>query len=245
MKKAYLPTLFVAISCFLFINYLSVAAAGPVPDSAGSSSVAGAVKFTGVAPKPARIDMSFDPNCAKAHTTPATTQDIVVGGGGALENVIVYVSDGLAGQTFAPPTEPVVLEQKGCVYQPRVIALQANQKLDVKNDDATSHNIHPMPVNNREWNKTQPPGVPIEESFAREEIAIPVKCNIHPWMRGYVAVFKHPFFAVTDKNGNFDLKNLPPGSYTITAWHEKLGTRSQKITVSAGQPGKVDFTFKQ
>jgi len=215
----------------------------PLPDSAGS--VAGTVKFAGVAPKGTRIDMSFDPNCVKAHATPATTQEIVVGAGGGLQNVIVYVSDGLNGKTFDPPPQPAVLEQKGCVYQPRVIALQANQKLDVKNDDATSHNIHPMPVNNREWNKTQPPGVPIEESFAREEVAIPVKCNIHPWMRGYIAVFKHPYFAVTDKDGNFDLKNLPAGTYTITAWHEKLGTQTQKITVGTGETPKLNFVFKQ
>jgi hypothetical protein len=126
-----------------------------------------------------------------------------------------------------------------------VIALQANQKLDVVNADTTTHNIHPIPVNNREWNKTQPPGLPIEESFAREEIAIPVKCNVHPWMRGYIAVFKHPYFAVTDKDGRFDLKDLPPGSYTIKAWQEKLGTQSQKVTVTAGQTGKLDFVFKQ
>jgi plastocyanin len=170
---------------------------------------------------------------------------VVVGAGGGLENAVVYVSDGLNGKTFDPPSQPAVLEQKGCIYQPRVLALQANQKLDVKNDDSTSHNIHPMPANNREWNKTQPPGVPIEETFAREEIAIPVKCNIHPWMRGYMAVFKHPFFSVTDKDGGFELKNLPAGTYTLTAWHEKLGTQVQKVTVGTGETPKVNFVFKQ
>ena len=230
--------LFVAVLSLTTIPALFLRAA----ESTGS--VTGTVKFTGVALKGTRIDMSFDPNCAKAHPTPATTQEVVVGPGGGLEFAVVYVSDGLNGRTFDPPTQPVVLEQKGCVYQPRVIAVQANQKLDVKNDDSTSHNIHPMPVNNREWNKTQPPNVPIEESFAREEVAIPVKCNIHPWMRGYIAVFKHPFFAVTDKDGNFDLKNLPAGTYTITAWHEKLGTQIQKITVGAGENPKVNFAFK-
>ncbi|HXY02525.1 MAG TPA: carboxypeptidase regulatory-like domain-containing protein, partial [Terriglobales bacterium] len=121
----------------------------------------------------------------------------------------------------------------------------ANEKLDVVNADKTTHNIHPMPENNREWNKTQPPGVPIEESFAREEIAIPVKCNIHPWMHGYIAVFKHPFFAVTDKDGRFQIKNLPPGNYTIKAWQEKLGTQIQKTSIQTGQIANVDFTFKQ
>jgi plastocyanin len=202
------------------------------------------VKFEGTAPKPSRIDMSADPNCAKAHPTPATTEDIVVGAGG-LANVIIYVSDGLGGRTFETPQQPAVFEQRGCQYKPHVLALQTNQKLDVVNNDDTTHNIHPTPNNNREWNRSQPHGVPIEETFPREEIAILVKCNVHPWMRGYIAVFKHPYFAVTDKNGSFDLKDLPPGTYTITAWQEKLGTLSQKITVGAGESKTLDFAFKQ
>jgi len=211
----------------------------------GSGSVTGQVKFQGTAPKATRIDMSADPNCLKAHPTPATTEDVVVGADGSLENVIVYVAEGMPNQTFQPSAQLVVLEQKGCQYQPHVLALEANEKLDVVNADKTTHNIHPMPENNREWNKTQPPGVPIEESFAREEIAIPVKCNIHPWMHGYIAVFKHPFFAVTDKDGRFQIKNLPPGNYTIKAWQEKLGTQIQKTSIQTGQIANVDFTFKQ
>jgi len=209
------------------------------------SSVAGTVKFQGTPPKGTRMEMSADPNCAKAHPGPVITQDIEVNGAGGLEDVVVYVTDGLGDKAFPPPSQPVVLEQKGCAYRPHVVALQANQKLEVVNADTTTHNIHPMPVNNREWNKIQPPGMPVEESFAREEIAIPVKCNVHPWMKGYVAVFKHPYFAVTDKDGNFTLKDLPPGKYTIKAWHEKLGTQSQTVTVAAGQSGKVEFIFKQ
>jgi hypothetical protein len=137
-----------------------------------------------------------------------------------------------------------VLEQKGCQYKPHVLALQANQKLDVVNSDETTHNIHPSPNNNREWNMTQPHGMPLEKTFAREEIAISVKCNVHPWMKGYIAVFKHPYFAVTDKNGNFELKEVPPGTYTITAWQEKLGTQTQKVTVGATE-ATIDFAFKQ
>jgi plastocyanin len=219
--------------------------AGVASPADASVSLTGVVKFEGTAPKPSRIDMSSDPNCAKAHPTPAVTEDIVVGANGGLANVIIYVSDGLAGRTFQPPEQPAVFEQKGCQYKPHVLALQANQKLDVVNNDETTHNIHPSPNNNREWNMTQPHGVPLERTFAREEIAIPVKCNVHPWMRGYIAVFKHPYFVVTDNKGSFDLKDLPPGSYTITAWQEKLGTLNQKITVGAGETKTLDFAFKQ
>jgi plastocyanin len=210
-----------------------------------SVSVTGIVKFEGTAPKPTRIDMSADPNCLKAHPSPGTTEDIVTGANGGLENAVVYISGGLEGRSFQPPAEPAVLEQKGCTYKPHVIALQANQKINVVNSDPTTHNIHPTPNNNREWNTTQPPGVPIEQTFAREEIAIPVKCNIHPWMRGYIAVFKHPYFAVTGKDGSFELKDLPVGNYTITVWHGKLGMQSQKITVGGGQSQKLEFVFKQ
>jgi len=112
------------------------------------------------------------------------------------------------------------------------------------NSDNTTHNIHPLPTNNREWNKAEPAGSTMEESFPREEIAIPVKCNVHPWMKSYVAVFKHPYFAVTGKDGSFQLPNLPPGDYTVEAWHEKLGTMTQKITITAGQTKSLDFTFK-
>jgi len=210
-----------------------------------SSSVKGTVKFEGVAPKPSRIDMSQDPACAKLRSTPATTEDVMVGGSGGLANVVIYVSDGLTSHNFQPPAQPAVLEQKGCQYTPHVLALQATQKLNVVNSDETTHNIHPTPNTNREWNMTQPHGMPLEQSFAREEVAIPVKCNIHPWMKGYIAVFKHPYFAVTDKNGSFELKDLPPGTYTITAWQEKLGPQSQKVTISAGEAKTLDFAFKQ
>jgi plastocyanin len=242
-KSKYILSVIAAALVLSLASYVPVGAAGPA-DAAGSASLKGTAKFEGSALKPARIDMSSDPNCAKAHTTPATTEDIVIGANGGLENVVVYVSDGLGDKTFEPPQQPAVIEQKGCQYKPHVLALQTNQKLDVVNSDATTHNIHPMPNNNREWNKTQPHGMPVEETFSREEIAIPVKCNVHPWMRGYIAVFKHPYFIVTDKDGNFDLKDLPPGTYTIKAWQEKLGTQSQKITIGAGESKTVDFVFK-
>ena len=168
----------------------------------------------------------------------------VVTSGASLGNVIVFVSEGLTGRNFEVPQQPVVLEQRDCMYRPHVLALQANQKLEIVNHDNTTHNIHPTPANNREWNKAQPPGVKVEDSFSREEIAIPVKCNVHPWMRGYIAVFKHPYFAVTTTDGGFRLPDLPPGEYTIEAWHEKLGTVSKKITIVPGQSQTLEFVFR-
>jgi len=233
----------IVITAALALSLAAYVPAGAA-DAAAPGSLKGIAKFEGATLKPARIDMSSDPNCAKSHSTPATTEDLVIDANGGLANVIVYVSDGLGDRTFEPPQQPAVIEQKGCQYKPHVIALQTNQKLDVVNDDPTTHNIHPMPNNNREWNKSQPHGLAIEEAFPREEIAIPVKCNLHPWMRGYIAVFKHPYFVVTDKDGSFDLKGLPAGTYTIKAWHEKLGTQTQKITVGTSETKVVDFVFK-
>jgi hypothetical protein len=130
------------------------------------------------------------------------------------------------------------------VYKPHVVAVRANQELEVINNDNITHNLHPVPLNNRESNKAQAPGTRVNMTFAREEIAIPMKCNVHPWMRSYIAVFKHPYFAVTGKGGTFELSNLPPGNYTIQAWHEKLGTSTQKISVGPGETKELAFVFK-
>jgi plastocyanin len=188
--------------------------------------------------------MRSDPACAAEHPQPIRSEDLVPGQSGTLENVIVFISQGAQDHPFDVPPTPAVMEQKGCMYEPHVLAMRAGQTLRVVNADKTTHNIHPMPANNREWNKAQLPGQPVEEKFAREEVSIPVKCNIHPWMHSYIAVFKHPYFAVTGKDGSFELRNLPPGEYTIEAWHEKLGVLTQHLKVAQGENKKVDFTFK-
>jgi plastocyanin len=178
------------------------------------------------------------------HPAPVMSEEVVTGTNQALKNVIVYISDGLGNRTFDPPTEPVVFEQRGCAYNPHILGMRARQTLKVTNSDPTTHNIHPAPQNNREWNMSQPPGSsPIEETFAREEI-IPVKCNIHPWMKGYIAVFKHPYFAITGKDGSFALKNIPPGDYTIQAWHEKYGVLTQKVNLAPNRSQEAQFIFK-
>jgi plastocyanin len=220
-------------------------AAAKVVDPTTAGSVTGSVTLDGK-PVPAKpINMSAEPYCQKAHPTPVVPPEVVVDDKGDLANVVVYVKDGLSDYTFNTPKEPVVLNQQGCMYDPHIIALMTGQTFEVKNDDQTTHNIHPMPKDNREWNKSQPPGAtPIDESFGRAEVAIPVKCNVHPWMKSYIFVFKNPYYAVTSKDGKFELKDLPPGTYTIEAWHEKYGTSDQTVTIGAKESKPLNFTFK-
>ena len=243
MKSRTLIPLFLLVLICAW-NQPVILAGSPTTGSASTATVSGVVKFEGKVPAAAPISMAADPTCAKQHSAPVFNQDVVTDGKGGLQNAIVFVADGLGDRTFDQPTQPVVIDQKGCLYQPHVVAMQANQPLELVNQDPTSHNIHPMPANNREWNKAELPGAKAEETFSREEIAIPLKCNIHPWMRGYIAVFKHPFFAVTKSDGSFDLRGLPPGTYVIKAWQEKLGTSTQTITVGANENKAVDFVFK-
>jgi plastocyanin len=216
----------------------------PTISGTDAATVKGSVKLEGAVPTPTRINMSSDVICARQHNTAVLSEDVVADKNGALQNVVVFVADGLGDRTFDVPAEAAVIQQKGCVYQPHVLALRANQKLQVINNDACSHNIHFVPTNNRESNKSQPPGSTVETTFAREEVGIPFKCNVHSWMKSYLAVFKHPYFAVTGKDGSFDLGNLPPGTYTISAWQEKFGTVSQKITVGSSETKTLQFVFK-
>jgi hypothetical protein len=207
-----------------------------------SGTVSGRVSFAGTPATPHTIDMSMEPSCAKQYAKPVTAESVVTGPDNALENVVIYVSAGAPDEP--PPAQPVVLSQKGCRYAPHILALQVNQDFQVVNDDETSHNIHLMSSNNREWNKSQPPGAPpIEDKIARAEF-IPVKCSFHPWMKGTLAVMKNSHYAITGDDGEFNLPNLPPGTYTITAWHESYGDQSQEVTVTGSEAKTVNFVFK-
>jgi plastocyanin len=213
-------------------------------DKSGEATISGTVIVAGSQAVAARINMAADPACLKMHSAPVMNEEVVIGANGALKNVIVYISDGLGSRSFDPPKEPAVFEQKGCAYSPRILGVRATQTFQLINSDPTSHNVRPVPQNNREWNIFQPPGSsPIEETFAREEI-IPVRCNVHPWMKGYIAVFKHPYFTVTDKNGGFELKDVPAGEYTIQAWHERYGVLTQKVTFEPNESKALEFVFR-
>jgi hypothetical protein len=213
-------------------------------DAATAGSISGTVQLEGTAPKMKIINMAAEPACAKQHSTPAMTQEVLTGKDGALENVVVYLKGDFSQFKFDTPQIPVTITQKGCMYDPHVLALETDQSLQVVNADPVTHNIHPVPKDNREWNESQPPGAaPIDRNFAHEEIAIPVKCNIHPWMKAYIAVFGDPYFEVTGKDGSFDLKNVPPGTYTLVAWHELYGTREQSVTIGPKESKAVHISF--
>jgi plastocyanin len=206
------------------------------------ATVSGKVTYEGTPTTMKPIDMSKEPSCAKMYTTPPLAEAVVTGSGNSLENVVVYVSAGAPDD--AAPSIAAVFTQKGCRYIPHVLAFQVNQELKIQNADQTSHNIHPMPKLNPEWNKSQPPGTPpISEKYDKAEI-FAVKCNVHPWMHGTFAVLKNAYFAVTREGGTFALANLPPGKYTITAYHESYGYQSQEVIISGSETKTVNFVFK-
>ena len=225
----------------------ATAEAPPTPiDASTVGEITGKISFQGEKPKPKAIMMDQDPVCVKAHASkPATIEDGEVNANGTLPNAFVYVKAGAEKYTFATPTEPAVLDQKGCMYIPHVLGVLVGQDVHIVSSDPTTHNIHPMPKDNREWNESQTPGAaPIDKIFAREEIMIPVKCNQHNWMRAYIGVMKNPFFAVSGSDGTFTIKGLPPGDYTIGAWTATFGEQEQKVTVGPKEKKTVDFAFK-
>lgn len=230
----------------------------PTTGSAGKTysgptgTVTGVVAFTGTPPAPKKIDTSADPVCGQRNPN-LTTEDTVVKDG-KLANVFVYIKDGTATDgtkigdyTWAAPTTAATLDQNGCHYRPHILGVQTNQKITITNSDPTQHNIHWTPKVNPEWNQSQPNGAPpIEKTFNRAEVLVPVKCNQHPWMKAYIGVMKSPFFAVSAEDGTFTIKGVPPGTYTVVAWKEGGQTGTEKtmsVTVPANGSAKADFSF--
>jgi plastocyanin len=170
-------------------------------------------------------------------------QTIVVKDGG-LAHAFVYLKSGVTG-SYPPPTTPVLLDQQGCTYHPHIIGVQVGQDITIRNSDDTLHNIHPRPTVNTEFNIGQArKGMEATRKFDKEEVMIPVGCDVHPWMRSYISVVNHPFFAVTNEDGTYEIKNVPPGEYEVEVYHEKLKTQTGKASVKAGEPTKVDLAYQ-
>jgi plastocyanin len=212
------------------------------PSTAGD--VKGTVTLTGAAPKNEPIRMNADPVCVKEAKGPQSQETFMVSGDGKLANVFVYVKDGLGKHVYDPPSGNVTLDQKGCRYTPHVFGVRVGQPIEIVNSDPTLHNIHATPKSNPEFNNGQPiQGMKMTTTFKAREVMVPFKCDVHGWMNAYVGVLDHPFFAVTKEDGSFELKGLPPGTYTIEAWHEKLGATTQSVTLGAKESKDVNFTL--
>ena len=211
----------------------------------GDASVKGTVKFEGTAPAREKINMEADAVCAKLHAEALTKEDLIVGKDGGVKNVFVYVKKGIDGK-YDAPKDAFVLDQKGCQYIPHVFGVVAGQKITVKNSDATTHNVHSFGKKNKAINQAQPAGSKeIEVDWKTSEMSMAIKCDMHPWMSSICHIVKHPFFAITDENGKFEIKNLPAGDYTIEALAEGMPAQTVEVKVAAKEARDANFTFKK
>jgi len=214
----------------------------PVKSTTGSGAVTGKVTYTGTAAKAEPIDMSKEPACVKLRAKPLLTEKVVTGPSNTLGNVVVYISSG-ADDAPAQEMNEVHFDQQDCRYSTHVLAVRVGQNIRFSNNDPFSHNIHPLAKVNREWNRIQPAQTPAFSYAYDKEEFIPVKCNIHAWMQGYLAVLKTSHFAVTSEDGTFTLPELPPGKYTLTAWHEVYDTQSREFTITGSETQTINFLF--
>lgn len=219
--------------------------AEPAVDPAVAATVSGTITFTGTAPEATPIDMSEEPVCAEKHDEPPVSQPVRVSDGN-LAGVFVFVSEGLGDQRFPVASEAALLDQVGCRYQPHVLGVQAGQDLTIRNSDAVLHNINTESTENRPFNISQPQeGMESTRTFNTAEVMIPVGCDVHGWMSAYIGVVDHPYHAVTADDGSFTIEGLPPGEYTIEAWHETLGAQTMDVAVGEAETGTADFTYDE
>ena len=213
--------------------------------AAAGGTITGKIKFTGTAPRNPAIDMSEEAACKAKYTTTPTEENVVAGAANALSNVFVYVKTGVsAGQTFTAPTTPVTLDQNGCRYHPHVFGIMVGQGLEIVNSDPVLHNIKAIAKNNRPFNVSQPgAGMKTTRTFSAPEVMVNLECNVHGWMHAYLGVRPDPFYAVSGTDGNFSITGLPPGTYTIEAWHEKFGTQTATVTIAGTESKTANFTF--
>lgn len=213
------------------------------PVAMGTGVISGKVTLSGKSPAAAKISMDADPVCKSQHSASIADDSVVTDGKGNLKNVLVYVKDG-AGK-YPAPAEAVVLDQKGCMYNPHVFGIQVGQALSIQNSDGTLHNVHSMAAVNDGFNVGQPnQGMKTEKKFTKAEMPVKFKCDVHSWMHCFVGVFTHPFYNVTADGGAFKISGLPAGSYTLVAWQEKYGESApQKVDVKDGESKSVNFTF--
>jgi plastocyanin len=213
-------------------------------DPATAGAISGRVVFEGKPPEMASIDMGSNPNCEKQHPVAQKAQTVVVNANGTLRNVFVWIKAGLPKARWTPPTDAARLDQTGCVYGPHVLGIMQGQQLEILNNDPVNHNVHAESSINPAWNESQPPRAEHKfKQFNAAEVMFPMTCSVHPWMRSWVAVSPHPFFAVTGDDGTFTLKGVPPGSYTIEAVHEKYGKKEGTLTLAPNGAAVIDFTY--
>lgn len=232
--------LLVAVTAFAAVG-LYITLDAELAEAGGE--IKGKISFDGTPPARRTLKMAADPKCEEANPDGRTGEVFVVNDG-ALQNVFVYVKEGVSG-THTAPAEPVKMDQNGCMYTPHVVGAMVGQTIEILNSDNTLHNVHSLPENSKQFNSAMPmKGMKIKKKFTAPEVMVRIKCDVHPWMSAYVGVLDHPFFSTSGPDGTYTIAGLPAGEYTIEAWHEKMGTQTQKVTVSDGGAATADFSFK-
>jgi len=213
-------------------------------ETGGRGALKGSIRFEGSAPSANALVMGADPVCVSSHSEPLFSEDLIVNENGTLRNVFVYVKQGLENRTFEAVSEDVLLDQKGCRYEPHVSGIRVNQPLQILNSDNTLHNVHALPTQSKEFNIGMPiKGMKLKKKFSKPEVMVKMKCEVHPWMVAYIGVMEHPFFAVTGADGTFAFEGLPAGDYVIEAWHEKFGVKTAAVTVTADKTQSLELTY--